>query len=179
VGRLIVLLVGGMLGVSWFYLTIGPSVLDPTHLGWLMQGDGAQHVLGWLFFRHEPWTFPLGVVSSFGYPVGTTVGFTDAIPWVAIVAKGLSPLLRVDFQYFGLWLGLCCFLQGALGVRIVQELSSSPLIQLLGGAFFIIDPLLFRATVGAHWLILGVIWLHVRPCPDGVTQHRILKVALA
>src|SRR6266508_6013212 len=117
------LLIGGTLGLSWFYLLFGPSVLFPTHTRWLMQGDGAQHLLGWLFFRHDPWTFPLGSVPSFGYPVGTTVGFTDAIPWLAMVAKSLSPLLPVDFQYIGPCLGLCFFLQGALGVRIVQELS--------------------------------------------------------
>jgi hypothetical protein len=43
------LLIGGLLGFGWFNLVFGPSVLNPTYLGWIMQGDGAQHVLGWLF----------------------------------------------------------------------------------------------------------------------------------
>jgi hypothetical protein len=170
--------VGGTLGVLWFYLLFGPSVLDPTSLGWLMEGDPAQHLLGWLFFRHEPWMVPLGSLPRFGYPIGTTVGFTDAIPWVAVVAKLLSPLLPLDFQYFGLWSGLSMFLRGAVGVKIVQELSPRPLIQLLGGAFFILDPLHGAFALGAHWLILALIWLHIRPCPDRVAQHRILKVAV-
>jgi hypothetical protein len=170
--------IGGMLGVLWFYLLFGPSVLHPTSLGWLTEGDAAQHLLGWLFFRHEPWTLPLGSLPRLGYPIGTTVGFTDAIPWVAVLAKTLSPLLPIDFQYFGLWSGLCVFLRGAVGVKIVQELSPRPLIQLLGGAFFILDPLQSHLALGAHWLILALIWLHIRPCPDQETQHRILKVAV-
>jgi hypothetical protein len=174
----VVPLVGGALGVLWFYLLFGPSVLHPTSLGWLTEGDAAQHLLGWLFFRHEPWTLPLGSLQRLGFPIGTTVGFTDAIPWVAVLAKTLSPLLPIDFQYFGLWSGLCVFLRGAVGVKIVQELSPRPFIQLVGGAFFIVDPLQGYHALGAHWLILALIWLHIRPCPDRVTQHRILKVAV-
>jgi len=181
-GRRLVALIGGMLGLSWYYLLarvlVGPSVFNPTSLNWLMQGDGAQHVLGWLFFRHEPWTLPLGSVPSFGYPVGTTVGFTDSIPWVAVVFKNLSPLLPVDFQYLGLWSGLCFFLRGAVGVKIVQEISPRPFIQLLGGAFFIFDFVHGQHALAAHWLILAIVWLHIRPCADQMTQHRILKVAL-
>jgi Family of unknown function (DUF6311) len=170
--------VGGTLGVLWFYLLFGPSVLDPTSLGWLTEGDAAQHLLGWLFFRHEPWMVPLGSLVRFGYPIGTTVGFTDGIPWVAVFAKTLSPLLPIDFQYFGLWSGLCFFLRGVVGVKIVQELSPRPVVQLLGGAFFIINPLQNTFALGSHWLILALIWLHIRPCPDRVTQRRILKMAV-
>ena len=91
-------LIGAILGLTWFMLVFGPSVLDPTYLSWVMHGDGAQHVLGWLFFRRAPWSWRLGAVPSFPYPVGTTVGYTDSIPWLAIAAKVLSPHLPVDFQ---------------------------------------------------------------------------------
>jgi hypothetical protein len=108
-------LIGGILGFAWFVLVFGASVLDPTYLGWVMQGDGAQHVLGWLFFRHERWSWPLGSVPSFPDPVGTTVGYTDSIPWLAIPAKVISQFLPVDFQYVGLWLGLCFFCRAGSG----------------------------------------------------------------
>ena len=175
-------LIGGILGFAWFILVFGPSILNPTYLGWVMQGDGAQHVLGWLFFRHEKWSWPLGSVSSFPYPVGTTVGYTDSIPWVAILARTLSPFLPEDFQYIGPWLGLCFFLQGWFGVRIVQELSPNPLIQILGGACFILDPVLLwrigHDSLCAHWLILGLIWLHLRSWPEGRTPHQALVLTL-
>jgi Family of unknown function (DUF6311) len=175
-------LIGGILGFGWFILVFGPSIVNPTYLGWVMQGDGAQHVLGWLFFRREPWSWPLGAVRSFPYPIGTTVGYTDSIPWLAIPAKVFSPLFPVDFQYVGLWLGGCFFLQGWFGVKIVQALSPSALIQILGGACFILDPVLLwrigHASLCAHWLILGMIWLHLCAQPDGRTPQRALTIAL-
>jgi Family of unknown function (DUF6311) len=175
-------LIGGLLGLAWFNLTFGPLVLNPTNLSWVMQGDGAAHVLGWLFFRHEQWSWPLGSVPSFPYPVGTTVGYTDSIPWLAILAKVISPFLPADFQYIGPWLGLCFFLQGWFGVRIVQELSSNPLVQVLGGAYFIIDPVLAwrvgHDSLCAHWLILGLIWLHLRSWPEGHMTRRALGITL-
>jgi Family of unknown function (DUF6311) len=175
-------LIGGILGFGWFILVFGPFVLNPTYLSWVMQGDGAQHVLGWLFFRHEKWSWPLGSVSSFPYPVGTTVGYTDSIPWVAILGRAISPFLPTDFQYIGPWLGLCFFLQGWFGVRIVQELSPNPLIHLLGGALFILDPVLLwrigHDSLCAHWLILGLIWLHLQSWPQGRTPHQALVLTL-
>jgi hypothetical protein len=174
---------GGTLGFVWLYWYIGYFALNPTYLDWILtHTDGAQHVLGWLFFRHEPWRLPLGSLPSFIYPVGTAVAFTDSMPWVAVTAKILSPLLPVDFQYIGPWLGLCFFLQGFFGAKIVQEFSSLPLIQVFGAAFFIFDPVLIRRinhdSLSAHWLILALIWLHLRPCSDIRTGNRLLKVAL-
>jgi Family of unknown function (DUF6311) len=173
--------IGGMLGFGWFYLNVGHAILNPTQITWLMKGDGAIHLLGWLFFRQAPWLFPLGSVPNLSYPLGTTVGFTDSIPWVAVAAKVLSPVLPVDFQYVGLWLGLCYVLQGYLGVRIVQELSANPFVQLLGGAFFILDPVLIRrlghSSLATHWLILGLMWLHLHPCPDIRARRRMFQMA--
>jgi hypothetical protein len=148
----------------------------------MLYEDGVQHVFGWLFFRNEPWSFPLGALTSFCYPLGTTVGFTDSIPWLAILAKTLSSVLLVDFQYFGLWLGLCFFLQGFFGVKIVQELSPRPLIQVGGGMLFLLDPMFMRRTsygsLCAHWLILCLIWLHLRPCSSVRTGCRLLQIAM-
>ena len=74
------------------------------------------------------------------------------------------------------------FLQGWFGVKIVQALSPNPLIQILGGACFILDPVLLwrigHDSLCAHWLILGVIWLHLRSWPEGQTLRRVLAIAL-
>jgi hypothetical protein len=177
------MLLGGILGLAWFLYVFGPSLLDPTYLSWIMQGDGAQHVLGWLFFRNAPWSWPLGAIPTFPYPVGTTVGYTDSIPWLAIAAKIFSPFLPADFHYAGLWSGWCFFLQGWFGVRIVQALSPHPFVQLLGGACFVFDPVLLRRigqpSLCAHWLILGLIWLHLHAWPVGQAPGRPLASALA
>ena len=92
-------------------------------------------------------------------------------PLLAIPAKVISPFLPPDFQYVGLWLGWCFFLQGWFGVRIVQELSPDPLIRILGGCCFILDPVLLwrigHDSLCADWLLLGLIWLHLQPWPQG------------
>ena len=61
-------LVGGTMGFLWF-LSLGYPALIPTHISWLMEGDRAQHFLGWLFFRNQTWEFPLGALPNFVYPL--------------------------------------------------------------------------------------------------------------
>lgn len=159
-------LAGALLGFAWFLHLGGWNAFDPTNLRWLV-GDHAQHALGWLFFRHEPWALPLGRIESLMHPVGTTVGFTDSNPWVSLLLKPLSPWLPVNFQFIGPWLALCFALQGFWGVRIMEAFTASAFQRILGGALFVLaPPLLGRVahdTLAAHWLLLGSIWLHVRP----------------
>ncbi|HZA49197.1 MAG TPA: hypothetical protein VE549_00565, partial [Myxococcaceae bacterium] len=63
----------GAFGLGWFIRWAGWKPLDPTHLSWLLNGeDWGTHLLGWLFFRNEPWALPLGRLTSYVYPVGTT-----------------------------------------------------------------------------------------------------------
>jgi len=57
-------LVAGLLGFVWFLQIGGGSTLNPTNVGWVLAGDWLQHWLGWLLFRNEPWTFPLGKLAD-------------------------------------------------------------------------------------------------------------------
>src|SRR5262245_3823950 len=96
-------LVAGMLAVGWyFYLGYG-ATLNPSHIAWMYRSDWAAYLWGFEFFRNSAWHFPLGSTPELFYPFGTSVGFTDANPWLGVVFKLLSPLLPVDFQYSGLW----------------------------------------------------------------------------
>ena len=69
-------LLGLGFGVLVFFVLYGYRILDPTYIGWTMEGDAAQHFLGWHFFRSQPWTFPLGVIQSYNYPEGTSLVYT-------------------------------------------------------------------------------------------------------
>jgi hypothetical protein len=151
-----------LFGLLWFLANGGANALHPTHLGWLMKkGDWAEHLLGWLFFRLEPWRLPLGSIRRLSYPIGTWLAYTDSIPWLSVALRTLHHLLPVDFQFIGPWLALCFILQGAFGGRLVASFSTAPLHRFLGGALFVLSPVL-RTRVGhdalcAQWPLLALL----------------------
>lgn len=121
------------------------------------------HQLGWEWFRQEPWSFPLGKIAAYGYPFGTSVTFTDAIPLLAIPLKLLSPLLEQDFQYFGIWELASLVGQALVCMLILSEFTRSYRVKVMGASLLILSPLLiFRAfyhsSLTAHWILLAAIW---------------------
>jgi hypothetical protein len=134
-------------------------------VNWTMRGDGAQHFLGWHFFRSEPWHFPLGIMHSYGYPLTTSVVFTDSIPLVAIPLKLVQTWLPPVFQYQGLWLLGCYMLQGYFGARLLQHFTSDVTLILLGTLFFLLNPIMIEhsanhGALSSHWIILASLHLY-------------------
>ena len=174
---------GAALGVLWFLVVGGGPTLDPTNLGWLGGGDHAQHLLGWLHFRDAPWALPLGRIPSLLHPLPTTVGFTDSNPWVSLALKPFSRWLPQDFQFIGPWFALCFALQGFLGVKLMERLTPRVSQRLLGASLFVMAPVLLNRhghdTLCAHWLLLGLLWLHLRPRPDARAAWRDVAWAFA
>ncbi len=174
---------GAALGVLWYLVVGGALTLDPTNLDWVGAGDHAQHVLGWLHFRNAPWGFPLGSTPGLLHPLSTTVGFTDSNPWVSLALKPFSRWLPRDFQFIGPWFALCFALQGWLGVKLMERLTPRLSQRLLGAALFVMAPVLLSRsghdTLCAHWLILGMLWLHLRPRPDARAARRDVAWAFA
>ena len=74
-----------IMGAAAFFLVVGPNALNPTNIAWLDQGDPATHYLGWLFFRHSAWSFPLGLNPSYGLEFGNAIVFSDSNPLLAIL----------------------------------------------------------------------------------------------
>lgn len=165
VSRHVSAIAGALLGLAWFLFLGGYRALDVTDVSWIT-GDHAQHLLGWWFFRNDPWTLPLGSISSLLHPVGTTLGFTDANPWVSVLLKPFSPWLPVDFQFIGAWLALCFVLQGFFGAKIMETLTRSFVQRVLGAALFVLAPPMLQRighdTLAAHWMLLAVIWITLR-----------------
>jgi hypothetical protein len=172
-----------MIGLAWFVWTAGLRTLDPTNLGWVLQGDWAQHVTGWLLYRNEPWRFPLGALHSAPYPVGTTIGFSDSNPIVSTILKVFSPWLPTDFHFIGLWLAACFAAQGVVGARITALFTTSRAQQALGGGLIAMSPVLVyrmpHDTLCAHWLLLTLLYLGLRPYPNPQARRRALAGATA
>jgi uncharacterized protein DUF6311 len=164
------------IGFLWFLRIGGWHTLNPTAIDWILAGDWRQHWLGWLFFRREPWTFPLGTLHTLPFPVGTSIGFTDSNPIVSLALKPFSPWLPAEMQFIGPWLALCFVLQGYMGARLARVVTSDSLQQFLGGCFFVLSPVLAARlghdTLCAHWLVLGLLYLGLKPYASPADARR-------
>ena len=152
------------LGCCLFLYQFGVHVLDPTNIGFIfhhLESDLSVSYLGWAFSRGEPWSFPLGKITNYIAPIGTYVAYAVLNELVWLPFKLLSPILPVDFQYFGWWFLACNCLQAYFGYRLMRLITSNIFEQLLGVGFFLLSPpQLVRILTGsdfayAHWLILA------------------------
>ncbi|MFL5353609.1 DUF6311 domain-containing protein [Archangium sp.] len=168
-------------GLGWGVYLVGPTPLLPGSLDWMLQEDWAAPLLGWLYSRTSPWSLPLGDARGFVHPLGSSLAFTDATPWWGSLFKLLSPLLPAAFQIHGPWLALCFTLQGLFGALVVSRLTSRPVSQVLGGLLFVMSPALAlrlgHPSLCAHWVVLALFWLHLRPSPDAHAASRTLRLA--
>jgi hypothetical protein len=130
---------------------------------------------GFTFYRNAELSFPLGATPELFWPFGTSVAFTDANPWMAVLFKLLSPLLPLDFQYAGLWFLLCFVLLGVTGTRLTACFTRDPLRQALGGCLFVLTPLLparsGHVALCAFFFLTAMLQLYLRPTP---TRERAL-----
>ena len=160
----------GLLGGVTFTALLGPSLVDPTNIDWLMRGDFALHFLGWHLYRHAPWTMPIGATPLLIWPIGSAIGLTDSIPVAAFLFKLIDPVLPETFQFIGLWLVSCFALQGVFGALLMRLATPNPFLQFLGAVLLILSPpLIFRighAALAAHWLLLAALWLSLRRDAD-------------
>lgn len=169
-----------LLGVLAFFCVIGPQALDPQNITWLEQGDPATHYLGWQFFRHSPWTFPLGLNPSYGLELSSSIIFSDSNPLLALLFKPFDAWLPQTFQYFGLWLLACFILQAWFAWKLIGLMTSHSLIRLLGCGLLVFSPPMFlrmggHLSLAGHFLILAALYLALLP---NLTRRRLAWGAL-
>jgi hypothetical protein len=167
------LLGAALLGAVAFFFFIGPAVLNPTHVRWLLIGDTAQNYLGWQFFRRTPLLqWPLGSNPDFGVGFASSIVFNDLIPGLALLFKPLSPLLPREFQYFGWWLLTCFVFQAVFAWKLASLWLTKTFARYLVVGFLLIQPAwLHRMTfegyghlaLSGHFLLLWVLLLVLQP----------------
>jgi len=169
-------------GFIWYLLLGGLPSLNPNNLSWVLGGDWRQHLLGWFFFRSEPWTFPLGALKTLAYPIGTNIGFTDSNPLVSILLKPFAAWLPAEFQFIGPWLALCFVLQGYFGAMLTSVVTRHPVQQMLGGCLFVLSPVLSARlghdTLCAQWILLGLFYAGLREYRDEADTRRGTRLAI-
>lgn len=146
---------------------LGADFVYPPNIEWLMRGDFSLHFFGWHLYRSGPWTLPLGAAPHLIWPVGSSVGLTDAVPLAAMLLKPVARWLPAEFQYIGPWLVTCAALQGWFGARLMQLATPRRVVQLAGAGLFVASPPFFfrygHAALAAHWVLVAALWLTLRP----------------
>lgn len=162
---------GVFLGIVAFLVIYGTATLDVTNdtfcRGGYLEKDIQQHYAGWLFYRQNAISFPLGVTQAINAPQGVSIAYTDSIPLVAILCRPLANMLGGTFQYFG-WFTLICFaLQGGFGALLCGLFAPGIGMPVLGSLLFVASPILYErafrhTSLGAQWMVLAVLYLSFR-----------------
>ena len=155
-----------LLGLSIAFVVAGPFILDPTNIAWLQSGDPATHNLGWVFFRFDEWRFPLGLNPHYGLGIGSSVVYSDSIPFAAIVFKLFHQVLPSQFQYLGIWTYLCLVFHAMIAWALMGLISNQSLLRFLGVALLTFSPaMLWRigehTALVTHFLILAALFLNL------------------
>jgi hypothetical protein len=156
------------LGICFFFYIFSPAIVATGAFGWMMEGDAAQHFLGWHFFRSEPWRWPLGAANHFGMDMGSSIVFSDSIPLLAIPFKTFTGILPQKFQYSGMWMLACYALQGIAGWLVAKRIGATPVQRAALATFLVVTPMTIERAMGhyalmAHWMILCAFAVYLRP----------------
>ncbi|WPL15601.1 hypothetical protein Thiowin_00503 [Thiorhodovibrio winogradskyi] len=162
-----------VLGLVAFLLVVGPRALNAQNLAWLEAGgsDPITSFIGWHFYRHAPWSFPLGLNPNYGLELGNAIVYSDSIPLLALPLKAFSSWMPETFQYLGWWLLGCFLLQAVMGWKLAGLLSARMGVRLpAAGLFVFAPPMLLRMpmhpSLAAHGLVLAALYFCLRSRPE-------------
>ena len=94
--RVLAVALAGLAAFAW---RIGLPFADPRRVEWLFgTDDTAMFQIGWMFFRAEEWSWPLGRIAGYLYPGGATIALTDSLPLLALPGKLLAAVLPAPFH---------------------------------------------------------------------------------
>jgi len=145
------------------------NVLNPTRIGWLLDEDWGQHVLGWNAFRHMPWS-TFNHETLLGAPVGNTIFSTDSNPLFAFIFKPFRQWLPDEFQYIGPWFLFCVVMHFTFAYKLIRPHAPGRWTALGGAIALSALPMLYyrmrHDTLVAQWLILWGLHLFINVKSD-------------
>ncbi len=164
-----------VLALLFVFFTFTPSYITGTGPAWLhLSGDVAQGQIGWWYFAHDAWHFPLFDVRNYNLPEGSNLLLSDSLPLFALPAKLLYQATGWLPIYIGLWGALCFLLQVVFASRLLRTLEvMTPLAHFSGVVLLCYTPVLFirigQNTLLAQFILLAAIEIYVRTKRDGLT----------
>jgi hypothetical protein len=165
------------LGLVTYFLIFGwAHILGISPFWDLPHGDLAQYIIGYRYFLHQPWGWPLFHIQNINVPFGKNLLFSDAIPLFAAINKAIATMFSpwgrfTEHAYLGIWHAICYSLQAAFGVAILRALGvRSYLATICSSLFFLSLPTFIarygHASLDAHFLILSALYLYLRTSSD-------------
>jgi hypothetical protein len=159
-----ILLVAGVMFAGWLH----PRVVDPTNIGWLLDGeDRGQNAAGLTAYLRAPPPWPSTRQILLSAPEGTTLLLTDSNPLVGLLLRPLAPFLPAGLQFTGLWLLACVVLQALFAWKLLRPHASDDIAAGLGTMLLAASPVLINRVghpnLCAHWLILWALWIYLDP----------------
>jgi len=172
------------IGIVVYMVVYGPSHALGTSSYWdLPQEDSRAYLMGYRYFLHEPWHWPIFTSHTINVPFTKSLAFSDGIPVWALVNKSIATIVPPwgpfsSRAYLGLWHLLRYILQPCLGVAIMRQLDQrSRGAAFLTAIFFIAVPSWIvrygHAALSAHWLILWPIYMYLRTPANALPPTRL------
>lgn len=156
------------LGLLAFDVFVGIDKLNTTNISWIIgNGDAFLQYIAWEFFRIAPWEYPLGLNSTYGIEISSSIVYSDSIPLMALLFKLIGKLFNFPFQYFGIWIFICFALQSMFAYKLLDIISDNTFIKSIASIFFVVSPILLwrlhyylgHPALLSHFLILGALIL--------------------
>ncbi|MBK7608424.1 MAG: hypothetical protein IPI18_15035 [Saprospiraceae bacterium] len=98
-----------VIGLVATQIVLGLEKLNPLYTSWLLLpgSDYSYHYLAWEYFKDTPWSWPLGKIQGYAYPMVNSIMYTDSIPLFALFFK-----LFKDFagRFSIFWIMVCLLL---------------------------------------------------------------------
>ena len=150
-----------LLVTLWFVYFTGGKFINPFYIDWIFPSDTETHWLGWQFFKNQSiFNFPLFKNINYGMELGSSLVLNDSLAIMAIIFKPFAVFIPFEFQYFGLWIFLCFYLQILFSYLILVKKTNNIIFSILGSLFFALSPIMFHRlgyhlSLSGHWIILA------------------------
>ncbi|HEX3478177.1 MAG TPA: DUF6311 domain-containing protein, partial [Kofleriaceae bacterium] len=147
--------------------------------------------MGYRYFLHEPWHWPLLEVRTLNVPYRQSIAFNDSLPLWALLHKAVATVIppwRDDSArgFLGLSYGLAVALQTGFGVATLRALGHRSWgATIVTSVFFVSIPAwLFRfyhASLFANFLVLSALYLYLitpanAPAPGRVRGAQLVQL---
>ena len=173
----VLFVVAGTIGLGFAWWVLGWEGIKGTSDYWqTTHNDALQGIAALRYYLHEPWSWSVLEVASYGAPLGTNLILTDSIPLLAVPAKAVSAVFPDDFHYFGYWLALSFVLQPVAMVALQASLDVRNLITALAGSILallqtILLARFFHAALMGQFLIIAALALGIRVLRRGRSER--------